>query len=115
MFAEILLGIATIIVGGMVYIIRNLMIQNDTYQQWVSVLTERVINMRIKLHTIDNTGAFEADDEVGYFFTELKNIFDQLDNLGFVDEEVKQAVEAHERKLEEGHIGKNYGKITNED
>lgn len=45
----------------------NLMVQ---FQRVVFYINERV-------KTIDNTGHFEGDDEIGFFFTEIK----QLDNM----------------------------------
>ena len=38
------------------------------------------MNQQIK--KIDHKGSFEADDEVGYFYKELKRIINQLNTLG---------------------------------
>ena len=37
---------------------------------------------------IDDSGHFEADDEVGFFFEELKQLGDELDQLFEITEEV---------------------------
>ena len=37
---------------------------------------------------IDDSGHFEADDEVGFFFEELKQLGDELDQLFEIMEEV---------------------------
>ena len=37
---------------------------------------------------IDDSGHFEADDEVGFFFEELKLLGDELDQLFEITEEV---------------------------
>jgi hypothetical protein len=46
---------------------------------------------------IDDSGHFEADDEVGFFFDELKQLGDELDQLfeitGEVDDEKKEKKE----------------------
>ena len=34
-----------------------------------------------QLKIIDNKGHFEADDEVGFFFEEIKQLSQELDNL----------------------------------
>ena len=47
--------------------------------------TIETINHQLKL--IDDTGHFEADDEVGFFFDELKQLGKQLEEL-FETEEV---------------------------
>jgi len=38
--------------------------------------------MNREIKKIDNKGSFSSDDEVGYFFKELKKIISQLNNLG---------------------------------
>ena len=43
-----------------------------------------------KMKQIDSTGHFESDDEVGFFFEEIKKIQNILDNL-FEIEEIKNA------------------------
>ena len=34
-----------------------------------------------KMKVLDEKGSFESDDEVGFFFTELKDVQDILDNV----------------------------------
>ncbi len=50
-----------------------------------------------QLKMIDDSGHFEADDEVGFFFDELKQLGDELDQLfeitGEVDDEKKEKKE----------------------
>ena len=41
-----------------------------------------------QLKMIDDSGHFEADDEVGFFFEELKQLGDELDQLFEITEEV---------------------------
>ena len=53
------------------------------------------INRQLKL--IDDKGHFEADDEVGFFFDEVKQLGNQLEEL-FVTEEVDN--ETQEKKEE---------------
>ena len=67
------------------------------------VLTELQINDKIEyinrqLKLIDEKGTFEADDEVGFFFQELKEIGKLLDELF---EEVEDAPIKEEEKKEE--------------
>ena len=44
------------------------------FQQIITFSTE-------KMKQLDSSGHFESDDEVGFFFDELKNIQSMLDNL----------------------------------
>ncbi len=55
------------------------------------------INHQLKL--IDEKGTFEADDEVGFFFEELKNLNTILNNL--FETEVDDATIKEEKKKEE--------------
>ena len=57
--------------------------------------TIETINRQLKL--IDDKGHFEADDEVGFFFDELKQLGNQLEEL-FETEEVDN--ETQEKKEE---------------
>tara|TARA_A100001515_G_scaffold114243_1_gene95674 strand:+ start:447 stop:659 length:213 start_codon:yes stop_codon:yes gene_type:complete len=43
-----------------------------------------------KMKQIDSSGHFESDDEVGFFFEEIKKIQNILDNL-FETEEIEDA------------------------
>lgn len=40
-----------------------------------------VIDMRNELKAIDKRGSFESDDEVGFFFKQLKTIIRRLNNF----------------------------------
>lgn len=46
---------------------------NET-NEFISSLRKRVMSQRSYLNQLDRRGAFESDDEVGYFFKELKKI-----------------------------------------
>jgi len=59
------------------------------FQKLISISSE-------KLKTLDEKGSFEADDEVGFFFSEIKSLQLMLDDL-FVDNE---DVEPGEKKDE---------------
>lgn len=52
----------------------------DLYNKLIQF--EKVIdNANKKLKEIDFKGSFESDDEVGFFFKELKNIQDDINNF----------------------------------
>ena len=55
----------------------------ENLETWVKEFSKNITEMNQQLKRIDNKGTFEADDEVGYFFKELKNIIEQLNNLGY--------------------------------
>ena len=78
-----LLLILTLVEG---YIIWNLLRKNERLENIIEENTERYINIYNTLKEIDLKGAFEADDEVGSTFKEIKNIIesnvDKLNGVG---------------------------------
>jgi len=82
----ILLSIALI---GSLYANYNLLKnyeQSEEYvenlETWVKEFSKTITNMNQELDKIDKRGSFSSDDEVGYFYKELKNIISKLNNLG---------------------------------
>jgi len=55
---------------------------NVEYYTFFTGLKARVGESNSKLKQLDRLGSFEADDETGFIFEEMKDIFDSL-NKGF--------------------------------
>jgi hypothetical protein len=55
---------------------------NTEYYQFFTTLKSRMNESNSKLKQIDRLGSFEADDETGFIFSELRDIVDEL-NKGF--------------------------------
>tara|TARA_R100000458_G_scaffold26549_1_gene24070 strand:+ start:458 stop:742 length:285 start_codon:yes stop_codon:yes gene_type:complete len=55
---------------------------NTEYYTFFQKLKTQIGESNSKLKQIDRLGSFEADDETGFIFNELKNIYDDL-NKGF--------------------------------
>ena len=81
MIIEIILAIETVafIVEG--YVIWNLMKKTELLETWVEDFTQRIETVQTDLKVIDEKGAFEADDEVGTIFEQIKDTVNQLDTL----------------------------------
>ena len=47
-------------------------------QSFIESLRSRIMSQRSYLKQLDRRGAFESDDEVGYFFKELKKIINDI-------------------------------------
>ena len=62
--------------------IEELESSNTEYFTFFSSLKTRVGESNSKLKQLDRLGSFEADDETGFIFEEMKDIFDSL-NKGF--------------------------------
>ena len=81
MLAEILLVLFIIadVVGC--YVIWNLMKKTELLETWVDEFTQRIETVQNDLSSIDSTGHFEADDEIGSIFEAIKDTIKQLESL----------------------------------
>lgn len=62
-----------------IYVIWNLLRKLEASEDYINSLSLdiNVINKRLK--EIDHAGLFESDDEIGWFFEEVKKLGDQLE------------------------------------
>jgi hypothetical protein len=75
--------IELIIIGIFLLIRRNSALEKavQEQQQYIDAISIIVTNSDAKLKELDVMGAFQADDEVGTFFTNLKEIQDILNEI----------------------------------
>lgn len=85
--------ILSLVLSSTLYIIYNLLRkyeQGEEYienlETWVKEFSKTITDMNREIKKIDNKGSFSSDDEVGYFFKELKAIIQKLDTLGEEDD-----------------------------
>ena len=98
MLIEILCGVlatTTIFSSMLVYYSLKRITQ---YEELILKINDKIEYVNAQLKLIDEKGTFEADDEVGFFFEEIKEIGKILDNLF---EEVDDAPTKEEAKKEE--------------
>jgi hypothetical protein len=82
---EFLVGFLILLVLGASYVIYNLY---DKYSKleiiaqenvdFIMSMRNRVLSQQSYLKQLDRKGAFESDDETGYFFKELKKIINDI-------------------------------------
>ena len=53
---------------------------ND-YENIILNINNTIQSIKLQLKIIDDAGTFESDDEVGFFFKELKQLGQQLEQL----------------------------------
>lgn len=63
------------------YIIYNLYTKVDRLEQWVDSTYMSIQAAIVEMKKIDSTGHFEADDEVGTVFTQLKETVFKLEQI----------------------------------
>ena len=53
----------------------------NAYEEIILKISSTVELINTQLEIIDDKGSFDADDEVGFFFTELKQLGNELEQL----------------------------------
>lgn len=78
----IILSIIIVVLG---IAIRNLLIKNEKYEdvvrdqtQYLQNISNAIYEGQKHLQNLDEKGVFQSDDEVGYFFEQLKYVQDEL-------------------------------------
>ncbi len=74
----IILGIVATFFGVVIfYALRRI----NNYENIILNISNTVESIKLQLKTIDDKGTFESDDEVGFFFKEVKQLGDELNSL----------------------------------
>ena len=81
----LLIQLGLILIGCIIWIIRNLYIKNKKLEQIVSSQDKYLNDMydtikmtESKIKEIDANQIFQSDDEIGFFFQAIKSIQEQL-------------------------------------
>lgn len=81
----IIIGVLVALSGILLYIIRNLLVKNEKYEnvvqdqvQYLQNISNAINEGQMHLKNLDERGVFQSDDEVGYFFEQLKYVQDEL-------------------------------------
>ncbi len=91
----ITLGITTTFLGLVVfYALRRI----NEYENIILNINNTIEHIKLQLKIIDDKGTFESDDEVGFFFTEIKQLGNELNNL--FETEVEDAPIKEKKKKE---------------
>jgi hypothetical protein len=73
--------VLTIIVTALSFALRNLLIKNEKLEDFITKQSDAVNECDQRLKQIDNKGIFYADDEIGWFFKEVKKIQEALNEF----------------------------------
>jgi len=98
MIFEILCAVLGIISIFLIMLVYYSLKRITIYEQIILQVNDKIEYVNQQLKIIDEKGTFEADDEVGFFFQELKDVGKLLDNLF---EEVEDATTKEEEKEKE--------------
>jgi cell division protein FtsB len=79
------LGLVIVISG---FFIRNLLVRVEKYEdaveeqaEFIAGLSDTIKQSQAHLKELDSKGAFQSDDETGYFFNQLKLVQEELDKF----------------------------------
>ena len=81
MLLEISLVLMVLLLIASGYVIWNLNTKQEMLEDWITNFMEIIEKIDFNLKQIDYMGSFEADDETGIIFDEIKNIMKQLDKF----------------------------------
>ena len=91
----IILGIVATFFGVVTfYALRRI----NEYENIILNISNTIESIKLQLKVIDDKGTFESDDEVGFFFTEIKQLGRDLENL--FETEVEDAPIKEKKKKE---------------
>ena len=81
MLLEIIFVLMVLLLITLCYRICNLTIKTEMLEDWISDFMTTVERIQFDLKQIDYRGSFEADDETGIIFDQIKQTIKQLDNF----------------------------------
>tara|TARA_E500000318_G_scaffold22612_1_gene23039 strand:- start:345 stop:605 length:261 start_codon:yes stop_codon:yes gene_type:complete len=81
MILEIILVLISLLFVTSCYVIWNLTTKIELLEDWIEDFINTVEKVNSDLKKADYRGSFEADDEVGFIFKEIKNTIKQLDKF----------------------------------
>jgi hypothetical protein len=73
--------ILAIVITTSFFIIRNLILRNEKLEDFISTQSEAIEACAKRLKEVDDKGWFEADDQIGFFFKEVKKIQEALNEF----------------------------------
>tara|TARA_B100000900_G_scaffold405071_1_gene414184 strand:+ start:156 stop:431 length:276 start_codon:yes stop_codon:yes gene_type:complete len=83
--ASVILGLLVVILG---YTTFNLLRKNERaediivqYNNYITEFNKQIKFTSDRLKKIDDKGTFESDDEIGWFFTQIKNLQKGIDKF----------------------------------
>ena len=67
------------------YVIWNLITKSELLESWIENFINTVNKVNVDLKKLDYKGYFEADDEVGVIFNEIKNTINLITSVTKVE------------------------------
>ena len=81
MIVEIILGVFVVLCLVQLYAMWNLIIKLEQLEDWTEAYIQKIGQINRNIDSIDYKGYFEADDEVGQIFKQIKEEVNSLEEL----------------------------------
>jgi len=81
MIVEIILGVFVVLCLVQLYAMWNLIIKLEQLEDWTEAYIQKIGQINRNIDSIDYKGYFEADDEVGQIFKQIKDEVNSLEEL----------------------------------
>ena len=81
MILEISLVFMVILFVASCYVIWNLNTKLESLETWIEDFINSIVKVQVEIEKIDYKGYFEADDEVGQIFNQIKTTVSQLNRF----------------------------------
>lgn len=110
----ILLSILICCIIGIFFLIiaiKKLFKRNDFFEQYFTQIAQLLTFVQTRLAYLDRNGIFASDDDVGFAYSEIKNLWNILINAGLrTTDETGKTQEPAESKIDYQNGTKTYGK-----
>ena len=73
--------ILTLVITVSFFVIRNLVLRNERLEDFIAKQSEAIEVCDQRLKSLDDKNIFYADDEIGFFFKEVKKIQEALNEF----------------------------------
>ena len=81
MIVEISLVLVSLLFIASCYVIWNINTKLESLEDWITDFINTIEKVQMDMAKIDYKGYFEADDEVGQIFEQIKTTINQLDRF----------------------------------
>ena len=81
MIVEIFLALVTLLFISSCYVMWNINTKLESLEDWITDFINTIEKVQMDMTKIDYKGYFEADDEVGQIFEQIKTAINQLDRF----------------------------------
>jgi len=77
----VILGLLIVWLGVSIYVIKNLLSKLEKFEDFTEEFNSELYKVDDALKAIDSKGSFRADDEIGFYFDEIKKLQNHLNQF----------------------------------